>query len=134
MIVADTNLLVYLLVQGPLTSQIEAVYRKDSVWTAPRLWRSEFRSALALSMRRGLLTLDDALIKMRAAELMLGAHEFEVNSGQVLSLAAASGCTSYDCEFVALAQSKRVPLITSDRQVLSCFKNVAVSPQDFCTP
>jgi predicted nucleic acid-binding protein len=49
-------------------------------------------------------------------------------SHHVLSLAAQSGCSAYDCEFVALAQDLRVPLVTTDRQILKAFPTVAVSP------
>lgn len=37
MIVADTNLLIYLYVQGQRTQESEAVLRRDAVWTVPLL-------------------------------------------------------------------------------------------------
>lgn len=134
MIVADTNLTLYLVVRSPLTAEAVAVYQKDSEWIAPPLWRSEFRNALAFYMRRGLLALDDAIAKMQAADSIVRSREFEVFSSQVLRLAASSGCSAYDCEFVALAQDLAVPLVTSDREVLAKFKNTAISPCAFCAP
>jgi len=61
-----------------------------------------------------------------AQELMRGG-EYEVRSEDVLDLAAASGCSAYDCEFVALARDLRVPLVTLDGAVLRAFGDVAVS-------
>ncbi len=65
-----------------------------------------------------------------AARLMQG-REFAVVSFQVLNLVAASTCSAYDCEFVALAKELEVPLVTVDRQVLSQFPSVAVSLDAF---
>ena len=53
MIVVDTNVLVYLLVPGEHTEQAERVFRRDPVWAAPLLWRSEFRNVLAVSVCGG---------------------------------------------------------------------------------
>ena len=83
-------------------------------------------------MRRDRLALDDALDKMSAAESLMASREYPVHSRDVLSLAASSGCTAYDCEFVALAQDKGIPLVTSDRAILASFKRVALAPEDFC--
>ena len=41
---------------------------------------------------------------MRDAESLLATGEYEVPSTAVLRLAAESGCTAYDCEFVHLAR------------------------------
>ncbi len=132
MIVADTNLIAYLLVRGQYSRQAESVYNKDSRWIAPLLWRSEFRNVLAFYQRRGLLGLDDALEVMDQAEQLMSGQEFEVVSSRVLRLAAASGCSAYDCEFVALAQELGVPLVTSDGTLVAKFKPTAVSVRAFC--
>ncbi len=131
MIVADTNLLVYLMVAGEFTRQAEQVYERDSQWAAPPLWRSEFRNAMASYVRRGRLKLHDAIDKTAAAEALMEGQDIQIDSVRVLVLAAESGCTAYDCEFVAVAQDLGVPLVTSDDRVLSKFKSVAVSMQAF---
>ena len=44
-----------------------------------------------------------------------------------------SKCSSYDCEFVGLAKSLQVPLITSDKELLMNFPSVAISMEKFVT-
>jgi predicted nucleic acid-binding protein len=131
-IVADTNLILYLFIKSDFTREAEGVYRKDSNWVAPTLWRSEFRNALASCMRRGLLTLPEAIAKTEAAELLMNGREFRVSSHEVLRLAAASGCSAYDCEYVTLAQDLGVRLVTTDGELLSKFASTAVSMRHFC--
>lgn len=131
MIVVDTNLLVYLHVEGQRTAQAEAVLRRDAVWAAPILWRSEFRNALAGLVGLRALTLEDALRIVAEAERGMAGREYTVASEQVLLLAEHSGCSAYDCEFVSLAQDLAVRLVTADRQVLAAFPAVAVAPAVF---
>lgn len=133
MIVADTNLIVYLLVRGQYTGEAEAVYRKEPKWGAPRLWRSEFRNVLILYLRRKLIEMEVALASIELAERLMEGQEFEVESSHVLHLAATSGCSAYDCEFVALAQDLGVPLVTSDRALIAKFKPTVVSMRTFCS-
>jgi predicted nucleic acid-binding protein len=131
MIVADTNVLIYLYVQGQRTEESEAVLQRDALWAVPLLWRSEFRNSLIGLVRAHALQLDDALTMIDEAERWLTGREYSVLSRQVLTLATRSGCSAYDCEFVALAQDLEVPLVTTDRQVLKAFPTIAISPSVF---
>lgn len=131
MIVADTNLIAYLLIRSESTPAAEAVLHQDPRWAAPVLWRSELRNVLAMYLRNGHVTLPDALAYMQEAEALLAGHEYEVPSAPVLQLSMESGCSAYDCEFVHLARELDVPLVTSDRRVLEVFPDVAVAMTSF---
>ncbi len=131
MIVADTNLIVYLYVKGQRTNQVEAVLQQDPAWAAPLLWRSEFRSTLMGLVKRKELGLDDVLEIVSEAEQWMMGREYTVVSNKVLQLAGQSGCSAYDCEFVSLAMDLEVSLVTSDRQILRAFPRVALSPEKF---
>lgn len=133
MIVADTNLIAYLLLNGEFTLAAEAVYQKDADWFAPYLWRSEFRNILALYLRNSLISLDEATEIMNQAQLILLEREWEVESDTVLNLASTSGLSAYDCEYIALAQKLNTCLITSDRKIIRTFGKIALSPTDFLT-
>ena len=132
MIVTDANQLVYLYVRGgALTDRVDAVYRRDGEWAAHYLWRSEVRSALARMIRDGKITMAEACAVLANAETLLKNQEYLVASPDVLALATTSGCTAYDCEYVALAEALDVPLVTEDREVLRAFPVRAVSPEQF---
>ena len=131
MIVADTNLIVYLYVKGQRTNQAEAVLRQDPGWAAPLLWRSEFRNVLMGLVRRKDLDFSDVLEIVSQAEQGMKDREYTVVSLKVLQLAEQSGCSAYDCEFVSLAMDLEIPLVTADRQILQAFPNRAVAPENF---
>ena len=131
MIVVDTNLIAYLLINGEWTQRAEAVKRRDSEWVAPLLWRSEFRNLLSLYIRQEIFDLDHAINVLKSAEEIMQEREHTISSVSVMKLAASSKCSAYDCEFVALAQDLIVPLVTSDQKILTAFPETAVSPDDF---
>jgi predicted nucleic acid-binding protein len=130
-IVVDTNVIVHLLVEAEHTQRATQAFARDPEWTAPRLWRSEFRSVLSVFIRKGRLSLVDALKIAQKAELMMRGREYEPASVDVLGLAAKSGCSAYDCEFVAVARDLGLQLVTLDRAVLSAFPGTAVSLEEF---
>ncbi len=131
MIVVDTNLLTYLLLPGTHREAAERILTRDPDWAAPPLWRSELRNALIGYVRRSELSIEDAVCLLAEAEILMIRNERGVPTESVMRLAASSGCTAYDCEFVALAHLLGVPLVTSDKQVLKAFPSTAVSPEAF---
>ena len=54
-----------------------------------------------------------------------------IHSYEVLRLASESKCSTYDCEFIATANDLKVPLVTSDRQLLQEFPTVAMPLSSF---
>ncbi len=66
-----------------------------------------------------------------AAESQLRGREFSVDTARVLSLPSRSGCSTYDCEFVALARDLGVRLVSNDAAVLGAFPNIAVPLKHF---
>ena len=58
-------------------------------------------------------------------------NEFDIASSQVLKLVENSACSSYDCEFVALAEHLNCPLVTEDKKIHESFPSIAVSIEDY---
>ncbi len=131
MIVADTNIISYFLLPTPYSNSVDSLYQLDSNWTAPILWKSEFRNVLALYLRKKIISLDKAFQLQDSAESIMTHNEFEISSSQVLSLVDKSNCSSYDCEFIALAHHLNIPLITQDKKILREFPSTAISVADY---
>jgi predicted nucleic acid-binding protein len=130
-IVVDANLLVYLWTGGQGATLAESVARRDPQWIAPILWRSEFRNAVVNLTRARRLTPDRALVLTREAELQMAGREYTVESHSVLALAQRSRCSTYDCEYVALAEDLDVPLVSFDRDVTRAFPDRVITPETF---
>lgn len=127
MIVVDTNVVISLLWPSDMSEAARAVLRRDAEWAAPILWRSELRNVLATLIRRGRCDLSDARLVHDAALQYLAGREYAVDSAAVLELAAASGRSAYDCEFVWLARELEVTLVTADRKIVSSFPQYAAA-------
>ncbi len=127
MIVVDTNVIVYLMLESKNSSKAKSALRKDSDWIAPILWKSEFRNVLALYMRKGMIALEHARNIMEEAERLMQGGEYTVPSSQILSLVKSSGCTAYDCEYIALAKEFNIQLVTTDKKLLSSFPKTTIS-------
>jgi predicted nucleic acid-binding protein len=130
-IVADSNLLTYLVLPGTHTDEAEAVLARDAAWAVPMLWRSELCSVVHKYIRRGTLTIDQGVAALDRAATVIAGREASVDSRTVLELASDSPCSTYDCEYIALAQLLGVALVTMDQVILTAFPETAVPPAAF---
>lgn len=131
MIVVDTNIIAYLFIPGDYTVQAKKLFKDDPDWIAPLLWRSEFRNVLALYLRLGHLSIQQCIQYMQEAEFLMRGKEYHISSFEVLKLASQSGCSAYDCEFIALAKDQNVSLITADKKILNQFSNITISLKNY---
>ena len=131
MIVADTNLISYLLIEGEKTELARKVWARDSDWAMPSLWKSEFLSVLVVASRAGALEEEQARLVWRRSRVFLNAIELEPDGEQVLKIAMERGISAYDAQFVAAAAELGVPLVTADKRILSRCSDLAMSLKDF---
>jgi len=131
MIVVDVNVLAYLWIPGEMTASAERALARDPHWVSSILWRSEFRNILAGYLRRGGLNRAAADRCLSGAESQLAGHEYVVPSELIMRKVAASTCSAYDCEYVALAEDMQTTLVTCDRQLLKEFPALTTSLKTF---
>ena len=133
MIVADTNLVSYLLIEGERTRAARGVHERDSDWKLPPLWRSEFLNVLASAARAGVLDEQQALAVWWVASDWFSGHEVEPDGDRVLTLALHRRISAYDAHFVLLASDLGVKLVTGDRQIVEKCPEFAIAIEDFAT-
>lgn len=86
---------------------------------------------LARPLLRREVSLSGAEELYRLAEDLLSGREYFVPPARVLRLLTTSPCSAYDCEFVALAQVLGARLLTSDKEILRSFPEIAITPRSF---
>jgi predicted nucleic acid-binding protein len=130
-IVADTNLVAYFLVPNVATPHAERVRAREKSWAVPALFRHELLNVLGGYIRQGVMHRDRAARLYRRGLHVVDVRREEPDPLAVFQMAKDSGCSTYDLEFVWLARELNVPLVTSDRQVVKAFPDVAVPLEQF---
>ena len=125
MIAVDTNVVAYLLLPGPYSGAADRLRSMDGDWVAPPLWRSEFRNVLNLARRTSQLDLPAAISLLELAQDVMRRSAVAPDPRRVMQLAEVSGCTTYDCEFVEVAERRGLPLYTADKKMLLAFPGIA---------
>jgi hypothetical protein len=70
-IVADVNVVAYLLIDGRFTTAARNSLKRDDHWIAPPQWRAEFVNVLATNVGQRMFSVDQAIEKLNAADLLV---------------------------------------------------------------
>lgn len=127
MIIVDTNIIAYFWLPGEYSDNAKDLYKQDPEWAAPILWRSEFRSILSLYIRKKVLKISDAVEIIINAENMMRGNEFSIDSISLINIVNECSLSAYDLEFIVLAESFNVNLVTLDKKILNEFPKLAIS-------
>lgn len=130
MIVVDTNVVVKLVLPSAQSAVVTRLFESEPRWVGPRLVRSEILSVLAQQGEKQGLTVPECTDAFNVAVEAFDDASLEPEPARVLQLAAASGCSSYDCEYVAVAEELGCRLATYDKQVLRRFPSLAATPDE----
>jgi len=130
LIVADTNLVAYLLIAGDRTDDARRAWERDPEWLLPALWRSEFLNVLAVSVRGEAIDATEAHRVWVAATELFRRNEAEPSGSRVLDVALNLGVSAYDAHFVAVAEGFDLQLVTADRRLVAACER-AVSLEEF---
>jgi predicted nucleic acid-binding protein len=129
-IVVDVNVIVYLLTETPQRELARQVHERDGDWLVPPLWRHEMLNVLATLTRQDVLNTSSALTVWRNALTLLGSREQRPDMEYALSLAIEHGISAYDAQYVALAASLGIQLVSEDKKLQRVLPDRAVSMTD----
>jgi predicted nucleic acid-binding protein len=113
MLLVDTNILAYLMIQGDRTSAAQELFARDSDWRSESFILVEFLNILSTYVRI------KAMTREVSARLLTEAHSLLPNLTNVLHAAALEtavqfSISAYDARFITLARQLRVKLVTED--------------------
>ena len=118
MVIVDTNVLAYLLIDGDHTAKAQQLYRKDAQWTSEAFVFVEFSNILATYERLGEFAPDEADRLLNEAEARVrGAAN--VPAMVALHFARRYSVSAYDARFLAAAETLGGKLVTEDAKLRS---------------
>jgi len=116
MIVVDTNVLAYLLIEGDRTREAQALFAKDSDWRSDVFLLVEFSNVLATHRRTGALSVRQT--ESLLAEAATRVRELvSVPNLQALRCAERFVVSAYDARFLAAANTLGAKLVTEDAKL-----------------
>lgn len=131
MIVVDVNILLYAVIECDATPLTQELKNKDPDWRVPTLLIHEVLNALVTHERRGILKLDQCRELLRSATAFMGAAGIAVDVELALDVAVRHRITGYDAQYVALAQTLDVILVTEDRKLREAAPGIALSLSEY---
>jgi predicted nucleic acid-binding protein len=117
MLLVDTNVVVYLLIQGELTEAAQALRSRDPDWRSEAFLLVEFTNVLVSSIVTKRMTLALAQDFLANAVAMFDGKLARVGHPSVLTIAARYGVSAYDGRFLALAHQLGHRLVTEDARL-----------------
>jgi predicted nucleic acid-binding protein len=115
--VIDTNIIVYLLLQGDRTTAARALLAKDPDWRSDSFVLVEFCNVLATMVRTRLLASRRAREALSKAEQVIEPGLHPAAHGTSLATAEEFGVSVCDARFLVVAQVLGTRLVTEDAKL-----------------
>ena len=133
MIVVDANVVVYAVFRTPEFPLVEKLLAADDDWRLPKLWLHEFASAATTFVRVGQADLRQASAAIDAAVSLVAGRDEDVDLHASIETAIRLDLSAYDAQYVVLAQTHGVRLVTADQKLIRNAPGAAVALRDYVT-
>ena len=117
MLLVDTNIVAYLLIDGDYTEAAQELRIRDSDWRSEAFLLVEFTNVLASSIARKRMTLSLAGDFLAKAVALFDGKLARIPHASVLAVAARHRVSAYDAPFLALADQLGLRLVTEDARL-----------------
>lgn len=129
MVVVDTNVLAYLLIEGDRTHDAQALFARDAEWKSEAFVMIEFSNILATYLRAKSLTRNQAHALLAEAEKRLTGL-VSLPHGRALRVAEQFAVSAYDARFLGAAQTFKAKLVTEDTRLRLAAPALTISLSD----
>ncbi|MEA3140135.1 MAG: hypothetical protein QOK23_2304 [Gammaproteobacteria bacterium] len=126
MVLVDTNVLAYLMLEGDRTSAAQELFERDADWRSEAFIMVEFSNVLTTYVRTKVLSRDQGSKLLAGAEKLVPVLT-SVRNARALEVATQFGISAYDARFVALAIQMKVKLVTEDAKLRAAVPSWTVS-------
>ena len=131
MIVVDANVLAYRVIMGEKTALTRQVEQLDSAWAVPLLCKHELANVLWQQLRHDKISSEEVPAYWSDFEAVIGDNEHEVPMPAAVLLAHERGITTYDAQYVWLAQELNTKLVTEDAKLLASSPRESLSMKQY---
>lgn len=116
-VLIDTNIVAYLLIDGEYTAAAQRLRRRDSDWRSEAFLLVEFTNVLAAYIATKRMALPLAHAFLAQATALLDGKLARIPHAEVLTMTARYRVSAYDGRFLALAQQLNRRLVTEDARL-----------------
>jgi predicted nucleic acid-binding protein len=128
-VVVDTNILAYLLIEGDRTRDAQALWALDPDWRSEAFVLVEFSNILATYQRIGALTRGQAQALLAEAETRVRGLVHLPHS-RALRVAEQFAVSAYDARFLGATQTLGAGLVTEDARLRAAAPAITMSLAD----
>jgi predicted nucleic acid-binding protein len=131
-VLVDTNILAYLMIEGDRTASAQELFERDSDWCSEAFVMVEFSNVIATYVRTGALSQTQGIRLFTEAQALLPTLHNTVNT-QALETAMQYGISAYDARFISLARQLKLKLVTEDAKLRTAVPSLTISLADTLT-
>jgi len=117
MLLVDTNVVAYLLIEGDQTEAAQQLRRRDPDWRSEAFVLVEFTNVLASSIATKRMTFGLAENFLGKAIALFDGKLRSMPPASVLAAAVRHGVGAHDARFLALAEAIGLPIVTEDKKL-----------------
>ncbi len=119
MIVTDANVIAYWLIEGDYTALARQLYEVDPVWIVPTLCRHELANVITSYVKHDAMAVIKVPALWQSLMLLIRGREYEVDLDHVIALAVEKNLSAYDAQYLYLAMSQGISLVTQDKKLMA---------------
>ena len=131
-VLVDTNILAYLLIEGDRTACAQKLFERDSDWCSEAFVMVEFSNILATYVRTKALTQAQGTRLLTEAQALVSTLHNMTNA-QALETAMQYEISAYDARFISLARHLKLKLVTEDAKLRTAVPSWTLSLTDALT-